>query len=55
MDRPGLTEVEFFGLFVKCDACGLVMARQVFSMHYCKRLGKDGLELTDSEDSSTNE
>ena len=49
LERPGLTEVEFFGLFAKCDACGLVMTRQVFPVHYCRRLGEDGLELTDEE------
>jgi hypothetical protein len=35
MDRPGLTEVKFFGLFAKCDACKLVMTRQMFSYHHC--------------------
>jgi hypothetical protein len=50
LERPGLTEKEFFGLFVKCDACGLVMARLVFRHHHCKPLGEDGLELTDCEE-----
>jgi hypothetical protein len=49
LERPGLTELEFFGLFAKCEACGLVMTREVFSVHYCRRLGEDGLELTDQE------
>jgi len=49
LDRPGLTEAEFFGLFVKCDACKLIMTHQVFSVHYCSPLGEDGLELTDCE------
>jgi hypothetical protein len=49
LDRPGLSEVEFFGLFASCDACGLVMTRQVFPVHYCRRTGEDGLELTDQE------
>jgi hypothetical protein len=49
LERPGLTEREFFGLFAKCEACGLVMMRKVFSVHYCRRLGEDGLELTDQE------
>lgn len=49
LERPGLTEVEFFGLFAKCEACGLVMTRPVFPEHYCRRLGEDGLELTDQE------
>lgn len=49
MDRPGLREVDFFGLFVKCDVCELVMTRQVFPTHYCRPLGEDGLELADQE------
>jgi hypothetical protein len=49
LNRPGLSEVEFFGLFAKCDTCGLVMTRQVFPMHHCRQLGEDGLELTDQE------
>ena len=49
LERLGLTEVEFFGLFAKCEACKLVMTREVFPMHYCRRLGEDGLELTDRE------
>jgi hypothetical protein len=28
LDRPGLTEVEFFGLFAKCDACMLITMHQ---------------------------
>jgi hypothetical protein len=24
MDRPGVTEDEFCGLFIKCDACELI-------------------------------
>jgi hypothetical protein len=47
-DRPGLREVEFFGLFVKCDVCKLVMTRQVFPNHYCS-VGEDDLVLTDQE------
>ena len=50
LDRPGLSELEFFGLFVKCDVCELVMARQVFSCHYCELQTEDGLELTDIEE-----
>ena len=30
MDRAGLMEVEFFGLFLKCEGCKLVMTHQVF-------------------------
>jgi hypothetical protein len=50
LDQPGLSEVEFFGLFVKCDACKLVMARQVFSYHNCILQTEDGWELTDVEE-----
>lgn len=49
MDRPGLTEVEFFGLFVKCDACMLVTTRQAFSSHHCSLQVEDDSELTDRE------
>lgn len=50
LDRPGLSELEFFGLFAKCDVCNLVMARQVFSCHYCELQMEDDLELTDVEE-----
>jgi hypothetical protein len=49
MDRPGLTEVEFFGLFVKCDMCMLVTTRQAFSSHRCDPQVEDDSELTDRE------
>jgi hypothetical protein len=49
MDRPGLTEVEFFGLFVKCDTCMLVTTRQAFSSHHCYLHVEDEAELTDRE------
>ena len=49
LERPELTKVEFFGLFAKCEVCGLVMTYQVFPMHHCRQLGEDGLELTDQE------
>ena len=50
LDRPGLSELEFFGLFAKCNVCKLVMARQVFSCHYCVLQMEDSLELTDIEE-----
>jgi hypothetical protein len=50
LDRPGLSELEFFRLFVKCNVCKLVMACQVFSCHYCVLQTEDGLELTDVEE-----
>jgi hypothetical protein len=49
LDRPGLSELDFFGLFAKCEACELIMTRLVFPVHYCRRLGEDSLELTDEE------
>ena len=49
MDRPGLTEVEFFGLFVKCDMCMLITMCQAFSSHRCDRQVEDDSELTDQE------
>lgn len=50
LDQPGLSELEFFGLFAKCNVCQLVMARQVFSCHRCILQTEDGLELTDIEE-----
>ena len=50
LDRPGLSELEFFGLFAKCSVCKLVMTRQVFSYHHCVLQTEDGLELTDVEE-----
>jgi hypothetical protein len=50
LERPELSEQEFYGLFTKCEACGLVMTRQVFLHHYYKWFGEDGLELTDIEE-----
>jgi len=50
MDRPGLSELEFFGLFVKCDVCKLVTARQAFFSHHCILQTEDGGELTDIEE-----
>jgi hypothetical protein len=35
LDRPGLTEKEFLGLFVKCDACELITSHLVFDQHQC--------------------
>jgi hypothetical protein len=52
MERPGLKELEFFGLFVKCDVFELVMAREVFCYHDCTCVSQieDGMELTDVEE-----
>jgi len=50
LERPGLTEKEFFGLFAKCDACRLVTAHVVFHNHECRQLGEKGLELPDCKE-----
>ena len=51
MERPGLSEKEFVGLFAKCDVCGLIVARLVFDHHRCNLLeGDDSEELTDREE-----
>ena len=42
--EPGLSEAEFYKLFAKCDACGLVMTRRVFQSHEC------AIIVVDSED-----
>jgi len=54
MDRPGLTEVEFFGLFLKCEGCKLVMTRHVFFTlrHHCVAKAMDENMLTDVEKSN---
>lgn len=50
MERPGVSEREFYGLFAKCDACNLVMTRIAFPDHCCRPLGEDGAELTDVDE-----
>jgi hypothetical protein len=50
LERPGLSERDFYGLFAKCDACWQVIARRLFDHHECRPLGVDGLELTDCEE-----
>ena len=49
IDRPGLTEVEFIGLFVKCNRCKLITTRPVFTHHYCSPPMADVGDLTDEE------
>ena len=49
MDRPGLKEAEFFGLFMKCDACTLIMMRLMFPNHHCSPHEVDDSELTDQD------
>ena len=33
MKKPGLSEAEFQGLFVKCDNCQKITMREVFRYH----------------------
>ena len=53
MDRPGLTEVEFFSLFAKCEVCLLITTCQAFRSHHCSlprdNESDDNSELTDHE------
>jgi hypothetical protein len=48
MVRPGLTDVEFTNLFVKCGACNLIMACQVYGFHHCES-GEEVEDLIDVE------
>ena len=52
LEQPRLSEKEFFGLFAKCKACGLVVAHLVFHCHYysLRPVSEDCLELTDCEE-----
>jgi hypothetical protein len=52
IDSPGLTEVEFFGLFVKCDACKLITTRPVFGNHHCSPSVVDDCVVTDKDNLS---
>jgi hypothetical protein len=53
---PGLTEVDFRKLFVKCRHCGLVTTRRVFKDHICDVLALgDVIDLTSDMDDSANE
>src|ERR1700678_1194675 len=54
LERPGLSERDFYALFAKCDACWQVIARRVFDHHECRPLGVDGLKLTDCEEKKNN-
>jgi hypothetical protein len=33
--RAGITEDEFYRLFVRCSNCGLIMTKRVFDEHVC--------------------
>jgi hypothetical protein len=51
MRKPGLSEAEFRGLFVKCDNCQRITTREVFRYHLedCKGCQHEG--DTDTSDS----
>jgi len=49
MDRPGLIEDEFMGLFIKCDMCALITMHLIFCCHHCDPQTVDDLVLTDQE------
>lgn len=46
--RPGLTETDFWALFVRC-ACGLVMTRRASRAHYCVGQEDEVIDLTVSD------
>jgi len=43
--RPGLTETDFWALFVRC-ICGLVMTRRASRAHYCVGHEDEVIDLT---------
>ena len=49
IDRFGLTEDEFMGLFVKCDVCALITRHLMFRHHHCDLQTAHDLVLTDWE------
>ena len=49
MVKPGLSEEEFWGLFVKCDNCQKITTRQVFRYHLEACEGHQDKEETDTE------
>jgi hypothetical protein len=46
--RPGLTEPDFWALFVRCS-CGLVMTRRASRAHYCVGQENEVIDLTVSD------
>ncbi|KAF8333377.1 hypothetical protein F5887DRAFT_1080196 [Amanita rubescens] len=51
IEKPGLTEEQFLGLFIKCDACGLITTHLLFYKHHCRpdTVDDSGSELSDKE------
>ena len=50
--KPGLSEKEFYGLFVKCENCQKVTTRDVFRYHL---EGCEGFQHEGDTDSDTSE
>jgi hypothetical protein len=51
MKKPGLSEAEFGGLFVKCDNCQRVTTREVFRYHLEDCIGDQNGGDTDTSES----
>jgi hypothetical protein len=49
--KPGLSEAEFFRMFVQCACCGYIMTRIVYPAHECD---EDALE-TDVDEAGEDE
>jgi hypothetical protein len=49
MRKPGLTEAEFRGLFVKCEICQKITTRVVFKYHLEDCEGHQGDTDTDTD------
>jgi hypothetical protein len=52
MKKPGLSEAEFWGLFVKCDNCQKITTREVFKYHLevCGKEHKGDTDVSESEE-----
>lgn len=57
MRKPGLSEAEFWGLFVKCDNCQKITTREVFRYHLedCEGHQHEGDTDTDTDTESEQE
>jgi hypothetical protein len=55
MKKPGLSEAEFWGLFVKCDNCYKITTREVFRYHLegCEGHQHEGDTDTDTDASES--
>jgi hypothetical protein len=55
MRKPGLSEREFWGLFVKCENCEKITTREVFRYHLKDCDGHKGDTDTDTDASESEE